>query len=336
LERNTITVQNGKGACMAQRKGKDPKRQEEEKNLPLAPRGSGGSGRWAAGFSGQESERSDAFPLPCLNSNISDGHPQSTPPDLPQELSPYHQKSAFALSDNVERFCRLYGIENCGFLTLTFPDNVTDHKEASRRFDNMNRRYLRSFYGEWIWDRERQKRGAWHYHIIIQCKGDIRTNFDWDEYMDWISDHHAGKRRRLKTGNKLLRSLWELNNRAFPSYGFGRVELLPIRSTSDAVAKYVGKYISKQIGQRPEEDKGVRLTSHSKGFVASSPKFSWNSEGAKKWRSNLCLFALHACQCTDHDDFLEKAPHRWAYKFRKDIMTYDQHFNELYPDKAPF
>ena len=200
----------------------------------------------------------------------------------------------------------------------------------------MNTNYLSSCYGEWIWDRERQKRGAWHYHIIIQCPGDIRTSFDWSEYLAWVTDYQNGKRRRLKTGNALLRSLWEMNNRALPSYGFGRVELLPIRSTSEAVAKYVGKYISKQIGQRPEEDKGVRLTGHSQGFVASSPKFSWNTDGGKKWRQNLALFAIHACGCSGHDDFLERAPRRWAYKFRKDIMTYDTHFNGLYPEEAPF
>lgn len=281
----------------------------------------------AVGSGDRGASETSSASIPCLNSNIS---------DKPFELSPYHQKSAYALSSNVERFCALYGIENCAFLTLTFPDNVKCHKEASRRFNNMNRRFLSSFYGEWIWDRERQKRGAWHYHIIIQCKGDIRTGFDWQEYLSWITDHQAGKRRRLKTGNPLLRSLWEMNNRRFPMYGFGRVELLPIRSTSEAVAKYVGKYIAKQIGQRPEEDKGVRLTGHSSGFVASKPVFSWNTEGAKKWRKNLALFAQFACCCRDHEDFLEKAPHRWAYRYKDDILSYDKHFLERYPDEAPF
>ena len=270
-------------------------------------------------------------PLSCLDSNISD----DTLPEVPRAF-PYHQKAAFALGENVHRFCSLYGVENCGFLTLTFPDNVTDHREASRRFNNMNRRYLSTFYGEWIWARERQKRGAWHYHLVVQCRGDIRTGFDWDEYRQWITDYSQGKRRRLRTGNAFLRSLWEMNNRAFPSYGFGRVELLPIRSTVDAVASYVGKYISKQIGQRPEEDKGVRLTAHSAGFVAGSPKFSWNTEGAKQWRHNLALFAIHACGCTDHDEFLERAPRRWAYRFRKDIMSYHLHYADRYPEEAPF
>ena len=274
----------------------------------------------------------DSVRLLYLNSNISDG----TPPKALPELSPYHQKSAFSLGENVRRFCSLYGVENCGFLTLTFPDNVQDHKEASRRFNNMNRRYLGTFYGEWIWARERQKRGAWHYHLVVQCKGDIRTGFDWDEYREWLTDYSKGKRRRLRTGNAFLRSLWEMNNRAFPSYGFGRVELLPIRSTVDAVASYVGKYISKQIDQRPEEDKGVRLVSHSAGFTAGSPKFSWNSEGAKKWRANLALFAIHACCCSSHDEFLARAPHRWAYRFRKDIMSYHLHYADRYPEEAPF
>lgn len=272
-------------------------------------------------------------PLPCLNSNISIG----APPDPLPDLSPYHQKAAFSLGENVERFCSLYGIENCAFFTITFPDNVTDHREASRRFNSLNSNFLGTFYGEWIWARERQKRGAWHYHMIIQCKGDIRTGFDWEEYREWLTDYSKGKRRRLRTGNKLLRSLWSLNKRALPAYGFGTImELLPIRSTAEAVGQYVGKYISKQIGQRPEEDKGVRLTSRSKGFAASVPRFSWNTEGAKQWRKNLALFAIHGCGCTDHDDFLEKAPRRWAYRFREDIMSYHRHFAERYPEEAPF
>lgn len=316
----------GKGASVEQRKEKKPFSQEKgslpEKALPPT----------APSADGVEPGCS----IPCLNSNISDEHPQSTYPDLPQELSPYHQKSAFALSENVERFCRLYSIENCGFLTLTFPDNVKDHKEASRRFDNMRRRFLSTFYGEWIWDRERQIRGAWHYHIIIQCKGDIRTGFDWEEYGSWISDYQAGKKRRLKTGCPLLRSLWDLNSRAFPKYGFGRVELLPIRSTSEAVAKYVGKYISKQIGQRPEEDKGVRLTGHSAGFIASKPVFSWNTEGAKKWRQNLALFAQLSCGCDTFEEFSTAAGPKWAYKYKNMIINYDEHLQARYPDEAPF
>lgn len=271
--------------------------------------------------------RSDS--LLHLNNNISD----ETPSPSTTNLSPYHKKSAYTLANNVQRFCDLYGIENCAFLTLTFPDNVTDHREASRRFNNMNRRYLSVHYGEWIWARERQDRGAWHFHIIIQCKGDIRTGFDWDEYLAWIKDYKSGKRRRLKTGNTLLRSLWEMNRRAFANYGFGRSEILPIRSTAEAVANYVGEYISKQIGQRPEEDKGVRLTSHSAGFAASTPKFSWNTDGGKMWRSNVRLLALFL-KCGDIDDISEKLGPGWPYRYKDAILDVREVLDSLPP--APF
>ena len=63
---------------------------------------------------------------------------------------------------------------------------------------------------------------------------------------------------------------------------------------------------------------------------------SWNTEGAKQWRRNLALFAIHACCCSSYEEFLEKAPRRWAYKYREDIMSYHHHYNERYPEEAPF
>ena len=295
---------------------------------PFAERGRG----WPGMVEGDE--RSDS-PVIYLNSNISTEHPDP-PPSLLDKLSPYHKKSAYALGDNVSRFCELYGLENCAFLTLTFKENIIDHREASRRFDSLNTHFLSRFYGEWVWARERQKRGAWHYHILIQCKGNIRGGFDWEEYLRWLTEREAGKKGRLKTGNQLLRNLWELNRNAMARYGFGIAHLLPIRSTSEAVGKYVSKYIAKQIGQRSDQDKGVRLTSHSQGFIASSPKFSWNTDGAKLWRKNLALFAQLSCCCRDYDDFTTKAGPKWAFKYRKMIFGYQDHMNDRYPGEVPF
>lgn len=296
---------------------------------PAEPR----SGVEAEGFSG---EKRSGSPVIYLNSNIS---PDTSlnPPSLDlDKLTPYHKKSAFALSDNVNRFIEEHGIENCAFLTLTFKENIIDHREASRRFDSMNKNFLSRFYGEWIWARERQIRGAWHYHVIIVCKGDIRTGFDWNEYDAWLTDRESGKKRRLLTGNRLIRTLWELNRNSVKKYGFGIPHLCPIKSTSEAVGKYVSKYIAKQIGQRAEEDKGVRLTSHSSGFIASSPKFSWNTDGGKLWRKNLALFAQISCQCRDYDEFSIKAGPKWAHKYKKTIIEYQDHMAFFYPEEAPF
>ena len=178
-----------------------------------------------------------------LNSNISTDTPEGSP------SFPLPQKAAFALGENVHRFCSLYGLENCGFLTLTFPDNVTCHKEASRRFNSMNTHYLGTFYGEWIWARERQKRGAWHYHLVVQCRG---TSAPGLIGTSTASGSPTTARASAAASAPVTPSCAPCGR----SYGFGRVELLPIRSTVDAVASYVGKYIGKQIDQRPEEDKG--------------------------------------------------------------------------------
>ena len=54
------------------------------------------------------------------------------------------------------------------FLTLTFAENIIDRKIANRYFDNflkrLRRRYGKLFY---LAVPERQKRGAWHYHVIF-------------------------------------------------------------------------------------------------------------------------------------------------------------------------
>lgn len=284
---------------------------------------------------GRSGEERSGSPVIYLNSNIS-LETSLNPEKEIDKLSPYHKKSAFALSDNVNRFIEEHGLDNCAFLTLTFKENIIDHREASRRFDSLNKNFLSRFYGEWLWARERQIRGAWHYHVIIQCKGDIRTGFDWNEYDTWLTDREAGKKRRLLTGNRLIRSLWELNRNSVKNYGFGIPHLCPIKSTSEAVGKYVSKYIAKQIGQRPDEDKGVKLTSHSQGFIASSPKFSWNSDGAKQWRKNLSLFAQLSCCCRDYDEFTQRAGPKWAHKYRKQIIEYQDYIKVRYPEEAPF
>jgi len=41
-------------------------------------------------------------------------------------------------------------------------------------------------------------------------------------------------------------------------YRFGRTELLPVKTNSKGLARYVGKYIAKHIDSRLPEDKGYR------------------------------------------------------------------------------
>jgi len=244
------------------------------------------------------------LPLPCLNCNNTDEKD-----NFESLLSPYYKKSAFCLRTNCGKFIDDVGIDNVGFLTLTFPDNVLDNKEAYRRFCNMRKQFLSIFFGSWMLVKERQKRGAWHYHILIDCKTDIRSGINWDEIHP-----PDGQRAKYSSASNELRNLWSILRDRLPIYGFGRSELLPIRSNAEATSKYVGKYIAKHIYGRSDQDKGVRLTSYSqKAQKAATPNFQWNSPGAKTWRSNLARWG-QVCQIPDITDMQNHYGHRWAFK----------------------
>lgn len=252
-------------------------------------------------------------------------------------LSPYYRKSAFTLKNNVQRLISLAASPgHVGFLTLTFPDNVTDHREAYKRFRSFNSNFLAPYphVSEWISTKERQTRGAWHYHLAIQTTEDIRSGFDWDEYNRWIEDRKNGTVRRLQTGNEDLRRLWKDFRSAMKEYGLGRSELLPIRSNEEGLARYLGKYISKHIGQRKPEDKGVRLVNSSRGWTKNNAKFAWNTEGAKEWRRKLKIFAgLHGCDSIEQLSF--RLGKNWVYQYWHHIAGADRLLERM-EQKIPF
>ena len=212
---------------------------------------------------------SGAAPLPCLNSNISnenvsgaEGDPSGAPlasvaTKLPP-LSTQHRKSAFVLKESVHKLAEQHGIENLGFLTLTFRQHITDPKEAQRRLNSLLTRIIKPRYSEYVGVMERQKSGRIHYYLLVVLKIDIRTGFNFNqvEHQDYSSASPA------------LWAEWAMWRKTAPKYGFGRIELLPVKSSTEAIAKYVGKYISKHMEVRTADDKGVRLVRYSRGARA--------------------------------------------------------------------
>jgi hypothetical protein len=69
------------------------------------------------------------------------------------------------------------------------------------------------------------------------------------------------------------------------------VRMVPIRSSAEAISRYVGKYISKHIGNREERDKGVRLAGFSKGARIGTSRFAWATPGSWVWRRKLKILA---------------------------------------------
>lgn len=239
--------------------------------------------------------------LPCHDRNNSDKEPGSSAPSQ-------HAKTAFALTLNVEAMCARHGVEKVGFLTLTTPTSVSPH-EISRRFNSLARRFLKAFCVDYICVLERSPSGRVHLHLLVGLAHDIRTGFDFA----------AAARGDYRSACPALRSCWRQLRETLPGYGFGRHELMPIKGATKALARYVGKYISKHLDQRRVDDKGVRLVRYSSGARAASGRFSWNTAGARLWRRALAACALDLGFSSGRD-FTEAFGRSWSFHLRNAII----------------
>ena len=122
---------------------------------------------------------------------------------------------------------------------------------------------------------------------------DIRTGVDFTQFA-------LG---RYSSAPPYLRAVWRELRIKCKAYGFGRHELLPIKSNADAMAQYIGKYISKHLGSRKDEDKGKRLIASSSGWTKNSIRFSWFNDNSILWRTNLAILAREL-GFKDFSDFL--------------------------------
>lgn len=249
--------------------------------------------------------------LPCLDSNNStEGQKFSSL----HEFTSAYARTAYALQENVEYFAHKFGLEHVGFLTLTFADDVRDHKEAGRRFNSFNTHFLKRKVKSYIGVIERQPHSQrWHYHLLVALYQDIRTGVNFAEF----------DRGNYRSAGNHLRYWWQELRLALPQYGFGRHELLPIRSNEECIGRYVGKYIRKHITQREEKDKGARLVRYAYNARNHWPTFAWNSEGACEWRRKMETFA-DIMGFTDWQEIKERLGPRWAWAWRETIMQIDE------------
>lgn len=241
--------------------------------------------------------------LPCLNSNncIEAGL---------NSLSTSHRKTAFALRENVARLAKKYGLERLGFFTLTFADHVTCPKVAGRRFHSLSSNVLVFRYEETITVLERMKSGRIHFHSLVVLPCDVRTGFDFGE----------ASRGVYSSANRDLRAEWAFWRGTAKRYGFGRTELLPVKSTAEAISKYVGKYIAKHIEHRHHQDKGVRLVRYSKRASHCSTRFQFASQGSALWRHQVGEFARRN-RCDSLEALSTKFGRHWAHHQREAILA---------------
>lgn len=253
-------------------------------------------------------------PLPCQDNH----NCNETPPEFDiRELGfpKSAERTAYSLQLNVAGMCQEHGIEKIGFLTLTFAEHILDPKEAQRRLHSLTTGVLKPRYGRCIRVFERQKSGRIHYHLLVAVGADIRTGADFGEFA----------KGNYRSASPALRAEWSYWRTTAKKYGFGRTELLPVKSSHEAIGRYVGKYIAKHLGQRKNEDKGVRLVSYSGGKCAST-RFAWAGGKAKDYRRKLGIFVHTMYESGAIYEPSTKAMSkrfgpRWNWHWRDSIMS---------------
>jgi hypothetical protein len=162
--------------------------------------------------------------------------------------------------------------------------------------------------------KERHTSGVIHFHLLVDCKGDVRTGLNFEE----IENHKLPRVTRYHSANARLKALWHELRKSLPKYHLGRHELLPIKSNGEGMAKYVGKYVGKGCDYHPL-DKGFRSISLSQEWRIATMKIQWHSPGAQLWRAKCAAFAESKGLPNIAAVSLVLGP-KWAYVHREQIL----------------
>jgi hypothetical protein len=200
--------------------------------------------------------------LPCLLSTNSDG----ASVESAGKLGSNDRKRAESTRQNLASFQSVHGLA-CGVMTVTFAKDIST-RDAQRKMANFRRRVLKSEFGHSITVREFTERGRPHFHMLIDCRGDITSGFNWDHYdagIQWSKKHRdQAKPRGSLNRTARLEFLHDLLFEKAARYGLGRIEIVPVRKPN-AIAFYLGGYLSKSLPHKPADAKRTRPVNYSHG-----------------------------------------------------------------------
>ena len=277
---------------------------------------------------GREAEGGKAAPasaLPCLFVTTT------------TEPSPaYLAKKAETLFLNLENLIERVGIEHIGFITLTFAENLQDRKEAQKRFKYLHNGFFKrdGRVAEYIAAVERQMRGAIHFHLVAAMAFDVRANFNIELYQEACraktgydgATYRRLQSKALKSANPELKQWWrDLRDKA-ALYHFGRCETIPVLSNVQAVARYVGKYVTKEAMFREARDKGLRTLRYSLEYRKCAARWSFVEGNAAIFRKGCAVLSA----LIQTEDFTATLGNRWAYHWREQIFLYGLNFAKCF------
>lgn len=239
-----------------------------------------------------------------------------------------------------------------GFMTLTFKQNIRSRKVAEKRFHSFATHVLPQLADEYIAVPERQERGAIHYHLAAAFKSDIRSGFNVEAASaanllkkegyrggKWAPGYKARfdelERKCFASANPALKRIWKVirdaNERTGKSTrksspGFGRCETFPVLSNADAIAFYIGTYITSQTERRAPEDKGMRSVRYSLKIRRHHQSFQFACGGNAKWRAGCG--ALGALLGIRYEDCKAKFGPRWPHRLAPWVFVCYDHLDE--------
>jgi hypothetical protein len=219
----------------------------------------------------------------------------------------------------IEWMVRKHSLNHVGLLTLTFgvpgsgrgSQETRELREQAKELEFVQKRWhsllsnvIAKRYEDWVCVLEMHSDGVWHFHVVVSLKTDIRTGTDIDTLTNYKLPYKM--RRGVKFRNEALAAEWSALRAVCCKYRFGRAELMPIKKTGEALARYVAGYLAKSWARVPSGRKS-RLVRLCRGLSGSiTMRFSPNTLGNLIYRTRLKLGAsmLHFDGFEDFEDFL--------------------------------
>jgi hypothetical protein len=263
--------------------------------------------------------------LPCQRSNNCIEEDDDENESASNQLSPYRRKCRHRLIMAIEWMVKKHGINFVGLLTLTFGvpgsgrgsqvtkelrEQAKDLEFVQKRWHSLNTNIIIKHYADWICILEPQGDGVWHLHVVVATKVDIRTDTDVETLTNYKLP--AWMRRGKHLRNEALAAEWRALREVACKYRFGRIELLPIKRTGEALAFYLADYLTESFKLIPPGKKH-RLIRLSRGVSRQiTMRFSIWSLGNLIYRTRLKM-AAGMLYFEDYGDFANYFGPRWNY-----------------------
>ncbi len=178
-----------------------------------------------------------------------------------------------ATLSEIERVAKLHVAEfTITMRSVAGADLAGERRRFAQAWDAFNKRYLKEiaagYFGEFVRVFEAHKSGVLHAHVLIECKRPLCKFGDNGRPLPFRFRPSGAVDGR--TVAPWVTEVWQTIRTGQLAYlGIGeRHTLQPIRKGINMFARYISKYISKDIVNRKPHLRGLRMVAYSRDFLA--------------------------------------------------------------------